>query len=71
MMAIASGCNPLIGYGARDVKAGSTLLLVLPLVVSIAFLLIADIDSPRGGVIRVHPRNIITLQESLHAYQSN
>jgi hypothetical protein len=68
MMAIAICCNLLIGYGARDVKAGSTLLLVLPLVVSIAFLLIADIDSPRGGVIRVHPQNIISLQESLHAH---
>ena len=31
----------------------SKLFMVLPLLVAIAFFLIADIDSPRGGVIRV------------------
>jgi hypothetical protein len=67
MVAIAVCCNLLIGYSARDSKAGSVLLLVLPLVVSIAFFLIADIDSPRGGIIRVKPQNIISLQESFHA----
>jgi hypothetical protein len=66
MAAIAIFCNVLIGYGSRDSKAGATLLIVLPLVVSIAFFLIADIDSPRGGVIRVNPQNILSLQESLH-----
>ncbi len=68
MMAIAICSNLLIGYGARDPKVGSILFLVLPLVVSIAFFLIADIDSPRGGVIRVQPQNIISLSESLHAH---
>ena len=68
MLMIAICCNLLIGYGARDVKAGSILLLLLPLVASIAFFLIADIDSPRRGVIRVQPQNIISLSESLHAH---
>jgi hypothetical protein len=27
--------------------------------------LIADIDSPRGGLIRVVPQNLISLQQSL------
>jgi hypothetical protein len=31
-------------------------MLVLPLLVSISFFLIADIDSPRGGLIRVQPQ---------------
>ena len=66
MAVIAVCCNVLIGYGARGVKAQRILLLVLPLVVSISFLLIADIDSPRGGVIHVHPQNLISLSESLH-----
>ena len=70
MAAIALFCNLLVGYGARDVKAQPLLLLVLPLVVSISFLLIADIDSPRGGVIRVHPQNLISLSESLHAHSA-
>jgi hypothetical protein len=33
-------------------------VLVLPLIVSISFILIADIDSPDGGTIRVQPRNL-------------
>jgi hypothetical protein len=69
MMAIAICCNLLIGYGAREVKAKSVQLLILPLVVSIAFFLMADIDSPRGGVIRVNPQNILSLHESLNAHQ--
>jgi hypothetical protein len=28
-------------------------------------MLIADIDSPRGGLIRVHPQNLTNLLESL------
>jgi hypothetical protein len=67
MGAIAVCANVLIGYGARNVKTGSALLLVLPLVVSIAFLLIADIDSPRGGDIRVRPQNLDSLAQSLSA----
>ncbi len=65
MAAIAVGCNLLVGYGSRSAKAGSKLLPILPLVVSIAFMLIADIDSPRHGVIRVRPQNLISLAESL------
>jgi hypothetical protein len=67
MAAIAVCSNLLIGYGARDIKTERILLLVLPLVVAIAFFLIADLDSPRGGVIRVSPQNLISLSESLHA----
>ncbi len=65
MAAIAVCCNLLVGYGARDVKAEHLLLQVLPLVVSISFFLIADIDSPRGGVIHVQPENLLSLVESL------
>jgi len=65
MAAIAVGCNLLVGYGSRSVKAGSKLLPILPLIVAIAFMLIADIDSPRHGIIRVRPQNLISLAESL------
>ena len=67
MGAIAICCNLLVGFGARTLKAGSILLLVLPLVVSIAFFLIADIDSPRHGLIHVKPQNLLSLVESLQA----
>ena len=63
MVAIAVSCNVLIGYGAhgRDWRT----FLIVPIVVSIAFFLICDIDSPHGGAIRVAPQNLISLSESL------
>jgi hypothetical protein len=67
MGAIAIFANLLLGYGARNPKAQRGLHMVLPLMVSISFFLIADIDSPRRGVILVHPQNLITLAESLRA----
>jgi hypothetical protein len=68
MMAIAICSNLLIGYGARRGEAKTSLLLVLPLVVSISFSLIADIDSPRGGVVRVRPQNLVSLSQSLQKH---
>ena len=65
MIAIAVCSNVLVGYGARTAKAKSGLLFVLPVVVSIAFLLIADIDTPRKGFIRVVPQNLVSLSQSL------
>jgi hypothetical protein len=65
MFAIAVCGNFLIGNGARR-KEGA-LLLVFPLVVAISFFLIADIDSPRGGVIRVAPRNMEAVAHSMNA----
>ena len=67
MAAIAICCNLLIGYGAHRGEAKASLLLVLPLVASISFSLIADIDSPRGGMVRVRPQNLASLSQSLHA----
>jgi len=67
MAAIAICCNLLIGYGARRAEGEGILLFVLPLVVSISFFLIADIDSPRRGMIRVQPQNLVSLSQSLHA----
>jgi hypothetical protein len=65
MATMAICCSLLIGYGMRNIKTERILLPVLPIVVSIAFFLIADIDSPRGGVILVHPHNLVSLSESL------
>jgi hypothetical protein len=64
---IAICCNLLVGYGARHPEAEGILMLILPTVVSISFLLIADIDSPRGGVVLVQPRNLLSLAQSLQA----
>ena len=64
MAALGVGCNLLIGYGER--KKNRFLLLVLPLAVSVSFFLVADIDSPRRGLISVAPQNLLSLSQSLN-----
>jgi hypothetical protein len=59
---IAIACNLLFGYGAHRIAYVS---FVLSVIVSIAFLLIADIDSPRGGIIHVSPINLIALSQTM------
>jgi hypothetical protein len=56
---IAISCNILIGCGER--RTHTFVLLILPVILSISFFVIADIDSPRPrtGVIDVSPQNLI------------
>jgi hypothetical protein len=65
MFMIGLCCNLLIGYCIRRTGSESVVFLVLTLVVSISFFLIADIDSPRGGIIRVEPQNLLSLSQSI------
>jgi hypothetical protein len=65
MAAVAICSNLLVGYSAHRAEAGIIRLLVLPLVLCIAFFLIADIDSPRRGIIIVHPQNLMSLAQSM------
>jgi hypothetical protein len=65
MAAIAVGANLLIGFGARNFRPNTGLFMIFPLMISIAFFLIADIDSPRGGVIKIEPRNLIDLKHNM------
>ena len=41
------------------------LTILFPLTIAAAFFLIADIDAPRGGAIRVAPMNLHALIDSL------
>jgi len=61
MGAIAILSSILIGLYARYKTGKITKVFILPLIVSIAFFLIADLDSPRGGIIRVSPENLASL----------
>jgi hypothetical protein len=67
MATIAICANVLVGFGARNPNAESWLLLVLPLVISAAFFLIAEIDTPRARLIRVKPQNLLSLSQSLRS----
>jgi hypothetical protein len=65
MSAIALSANALFGYRAQNGKAAARIALVLPFIISVAFLIIADIDAPRHGLIQVHPQNLESLTKSL------
>jgi hypothetical protein len=64
---IAILSNMLLGY--RERRTSRLVPLILPLIASIAFFLIADIDSPRGGVIQVAPQNLIFVSQLMKAQQ--
>jgi hypothetical protein len=64
MFGIALFCNVLVGYASP--RNDSKLFLVLPLVVAVSFAFIADIDSPRGGLIHIHPQNLESARAGLN-----
>ena len=66
MLLIAIFSNLLLGY--RERSSGRLALLVLPVIASIAFFLIADIDSPYVGVISVVPHNLIATSEAMRTH---
>lgn len=63
MVVLVTCCGLSIGYGSHG--KSRPVVTVLPLVISIAFFLIADIDTPRRGVIRVSSQNLLSLASSL------
>jgi hypothetical protein len=68
MIAIAACCNFLVGYTERRLEVRAKRLFVIPLVVSTSLFLIAEIDSPNGGLIRVHPQNLESLSWSVRGH---
>jgi hypothetical protein len=63
LITISIFCNILIGYGARHRSAFR--FFILPVALSISLFLIAEIDSPRSGIIRIRPRNLEAVSDSL------
>jgi hypothetical protein len=63
---IAIMANVLVGYGATG--KWTMLSMVLPLAIGISFFLIADIDTPRGGIIHVRAVNLEALDHSLNGH---
>ena len=68
MVTIALCCNLLIGYCVRRTGMESVVFFVMTLILSISFFLIADIDSPRGGIIRVQPQDLMSLSQSMQVH---
>ncbi len=64
MLVIAMSCNFMVGFAAHKLGPYDATLAALPLLVSLSTFLIADIDSPRGGIIHVEPQNLLALAHS-------
>ena len=62
-VSIATFCNLLLGYRAH--AKNPILFLVLPIAISICLFLIADIESPRAGIIRIAAQNLQTVADSM------
>ncbi|MDR5746104.1 hypothetical protein QCE73_23305 [Caballeronia sp. LZ029] len=66
LMIVIALCGCAVqGYGAKGRLRWGLLVLVLPVTVALSLALIADIDSPRGGIIHVDPTNLARLLRSL------
>jgi hypothetical protein len=65
MLAIAVCCCGLIGFDTRVTLGGLSGYMILPVLVSISFFLIADLDSTHGGLIRVTPDDLIAAAQTI------
>ena len=65
LAAIAVCANLMFGFGSHHFNSHKSILFTLPVIISITFFLIADIDSPRSGSIRVVPQNLTSLAQTL------
>lgn len=65
LVLIALCSNVMVGLSLRNARSKRTLIFVLPFIVSVSLLLIADLDAPRGGLIHVEPENLISLAQLL------
>jgi hypothetical protein len=64
MIVIAVLACVVQGYGAKGRIRRGLLVVFLPVTVALSLALIADIDSPRGGIIHVQPQNLTRLLRS-------
>ena len=55
----------MIGFRFDAASRQRMLMVILPTLIAISLFLIADIDCPRGGVIRVLPQNLMALEATL------
>ncbi len=65
LLLIALVASIMIIFSAPTLQRRSPLLLILPAVVAISLMMIADIDSPRGGLILVGAPNLQIVLEQM------
>ena len=62
---ISLAANGMVGALWRRGRPMGLLSGILPVIVSLSLVLIADIDSPRDGLIHIRPENLINVAQSL------
>ena len=65
MIIIAIACSAMVGYNTHQLAGKFRLVFILPAIVAVSFFLIADMESPRRGVIRVGPENLMEVANSM------
>jgi signal transduction histidine kinase len=66
LMIVIALCGCVVqGYGTKGKLRRGLLITILPVTVALSLALIADIDSPRAGFIRVQPLDLTRLLQSL------
>lgn len=63
LIVVGAGCNFLIGFGAEKLSPATH--AILPITASLAILLIADVEGPSNGFVRVRPENLIDAAASM------
>ena len=71
MLAIALFANLFIGFSKPPAMSRFAAMTIMPFMVSIAFMLIGDIDSPRGGFVNIEPHNLLELAYELKSSPGN
>lgn len=64
MILVAVFCSFLFGYS--EYRSSRLRLWILPVIVALPLGLVADMDSPRYGLIHVVPQNLLAMQATLH-----
>jgi hypothetical protein len=71
MLAIALFANLFIGFSKPPAVSRFGAVTTMPLIISIAFMLIGDIDSPRGGFVNIEPHNLLEVAHELKSSPGN
>lgn len=63
---IAIVATIMVGFRFHPNTSKRMLMMILPSLIAVSMFLIADIDCPLGGVIRVSPQNLLALEASFN-----
>jgi hypothetical protein len=66
---VAATCNFLIGFGAERLSPATQ--AILPMTAALAFILIADVEGPRNGLVQVQPVNLRDAAEAMRESASD